>query len=459
MSRLKQIKTALIMSIVSLIVCCSMLIGSTFAWFTDTVTSGANRIIAGNLDVAMEYAVLDDTGGFVEWRDANGANSLFTGNLWEPGHTEVVYLRITNAGSLALKYQFAMSISETEAISVVTGKAFKLSDYIKYGITEVNGETGAYANADEAVEAVKSTALPLANYSRSGRLLNAGDNAYLALVVFMPDDVPNEANYDSKNSAAPDIDMGITLVATQDVKESDSFGSDYDAGATYSVMDLSELESAFDNAKDGDTIELLGDIKLENELVIDNDITINGMGNTLITEKPVHIGSDNNVTILNTDFSKPVNDNNNASSIYASGLSGKLVIDGCSFTDVAWEPVQITPVAGAEIVITNNTFDSSDDMKHNHVSGSIITEHDGVHRYVHIEVTDTSTDISQIKVKLTDNTFTNIDNCDDDGITIYGVPEANMDLGSNVFTEEGFESEVWISDGLSYNMVDPSKLL
>lgn len=459
MDRLKQTKTALTMSIVSMLVCCTMLIGSTFAWFTDTVSTGVNQIVAGNLDVTMEYAVLNDSGEFVEWKDAQDADSLFTGSLWEPGHTEVVYLKIKNAGSLALKYQFAMSISETEAVSIATGKIFKLSDYIKYGITEANGETGAYANADEAVDAVKSSALPLANYSRSGKLLNSGDEAYLALVVFMPYDVPNDANYDSEKSAAPTIDMGITLIATQDVKESDSFGSDYDAGATYSVMDSSELESAFENASDGDTIKLLGDIKLENELVIDNDITINGMGNTLITEKPVRIGSDNNVTILNTDFTKPVNANNDASSIYASELSGKLVIDGCNFTNAPWEPIQITPVAGAEIVITNNTFDSSDDMKHNHVSGSTITEHDGVHRYVHIEVTDTSTDISQITVKLRDNTFTNIDNCDDDGITIYGVPAENMDLGANIFTEDGFESEIWISDGRSYSLIDPSQLL
>ena len=459
MYNVKRTKSALVLSVISLVMCCVLLLGSTFAWFTDSVSTGVNKIMAGNLDVKMEYAVLDDTGAFTEWKDANGADSLFTDGLWEPGHAEVVYLKISNAGSLALKYQLAMSISETQAVNV-NGDSFKLSDYIKSGVAEVNAETGAFTSRSDAINAVSASAEKVNGFTKEGELLNAQDTAYLAMVVYMPDDVGNEANYDSLKSAAPAINMGITLIATQAQKESDSFSSDYDAGATYSVMDTSELENALNEAGDGDTIQLIGDIVLDKELTIKNDITIDGMGNTMITEKPIHINSTNDVTIKNTGFSKPMNSNNNASSIYAAQTTGRVVIDGCEFTDVAWEPIQITPAAGAEIIITNNTFNSSDDMVHNHVAANgTVTEKKGVHRYVHIEVTNQSTDISGIKVTMTGNTFTNIDNCDDDGITIYGVPAANMQLSGNIFTEQGFESEIWISDGRSYATLDPSILL
>ncbi len=51
MTKHKSPKRAWLMSVISMLMCCAMLIGTTFAWFTDTVTSGKNIIKAGNLDV------------------------------------------------------------------------------------------------------------------------------------------------------------------------------------------------------------------------------------------------------------------------------------------------------------------------------------------------------------------------------------------------------------------------
>ena len=45
---------SLLMSGLSVLLCVSMLMGSTFAWFTDTVESGINTIVAGNLDVELD---------------------------------------------------------------------------------------------------------------------------------------------------------------------------------------------------------------------------------------------------------------------------------------------------------------------------------------------------------------------------------------------------------------------
>jgi len=107
-------KSALLMSAISILLSISMLIGTTFAWFTDTASSGVNTIKSGNLDVVVEYSK-DGT----NWTDLEGSESLFSGNLWEPGHTEYVYLRVKNAGTLALKYQVNVSpVSETGGINM-----------------------------------------------------------------------------------------------------------------------------------------------------------------------------------------------------------------------------------------------------------------------------------------------------------------------------------------------------
>ena len=100
-------KRALVLSLLSLLLCCSMLVGTTFAWFTDSVTSGKNRIVAGNLDIELKYSKNFDT-----WTTVEGTEDLVDPDaLWEPGRTEVVYLKLSNEGTLVLKYNFAMTVA------------------------------------------------------------------------------------------------------------------------------------------------------------------------------------------------------------------------------------------------------------------------------------------------------------------------------------------------------------
>ena len=100
-----QTRRALLMSALSLLLCVSMLVGTTFAWFTDSVTSGRNTIVAGNLDVVLEYWDGDS------YEEVKSTTKLFDdAALWEPGYTEVAYLKVSNAGSLALKYHLAVTV-------------------------------------------------------------------------------------------------------------------------------------------------------------------------------------------------------------------------------------------------------------------------------------------------------------------------------------------------------------
>lgn len=240
----KQTKKALLVSTLSLVLCLALLVGATFAWFTDSVTSGKNTIVAGNLDVELEY-----TTDFQTWTAVDANTSLFADSvLWEPGHTEVVYLRVRNAGTLALKYQFAVNVvSETEGTNVA-GETFKLSDYLVFGQAE--GQNAAFANREAAWEAA-GTAMGLKDYSKEDHLL-ANAEEYVALVVYMPTTVGNEANY--RGEKAPTIELGVTLLATQDTVESDSFDNQYDKDAAYPVYSAESLKKAIEEINASETI-------------------------------------------------------------------------------------------------------------------------------------------------------------------------------------------------------------
>ena len=228
MTNAKNTKKALLLSALSLLVCFSMLLGTTFAWFTDSVTSANNVIKSGNLDIELEY--WDGTA----WVDVEGKSDILTNTLWEPGVVEVAYLRVANAGSLALKYQLGINIVSETAGKNVAGGEFLLSDYIQFGVVEnVNGETGAYANREAAVAAVTDAKIISAGYAKAASM-TAGQELYLALVVYMPTTVGNEANHNGTN--VPEINLGINVFATQVENEEDAFGPDYDNGAFIPVV-------------------------------------------------------------------------------------------------------------------------------------------------------------------------------------------------------------------------------
>lgn len=216
-------RRSLLLSVISLCLCAAMLIGTTFAWFTDSVVSKNNIITTGNLDVELEYYANG------QWHSVNESTKLFDEDaLWEPGYTEVVYLRVSNAGSLSLKYRLGVNIvSEVTSVNA-NGEEFALSDYIEFGV--INDVTTPYSTREDARGAV-SNPLPLyQGYQQEKSLAPQSAPDYLALVVYMPESVGNEAN-SAKDAEPARIQLGVNLVATQNVGESDSFGPDYDADA------------------------------------------------------------------------------------------------------------------------------------------------------------------------------------------------------------------------------------
>ena len=195
MTNAKSTKRALVSSALAILMCVAMLIGTTFAWFTDTASTGVNKIQAGNLDVALE---MQDANG--NWVSAEGktlqfktADNRTTDILWEPGCTyELPELRVVNKGNLALKYKVV--------ITGINGSA-KLNEAIEWTI------------GDAATDVEQ-------------QLLAGASNAF-TIQGHMKEDAGNEYQGLSIDGIA------ITVYATQDTVESDSFNNTYDANATY----------------------------------------------------------------------------------------------------------------------------------------------------------------------------------------------------------------------------------
>ena len=224
----KSSKRALLLSALAIVLCIAMLIGTTYAWFTDTASTAVNKIQSGNLDVQLEYSK-----DFSEWKNVNDNTKLFEDStVWEPGRTEIVYLRVKNAGTLALKYTLGIYNLYNSTGKNVLGNKYRLSDYVKLGAAEADA---AYADRAAAINAVDADAKLISDIDNSGMAgasLEPNDTKIYALVLYMPTEVGNEANPKNKDPYwAAKMSFGISVSATQAMSESDSFDNTYDEDA------------------------------------------------------------------------------------------------------------------------------------------------------------------------------------------------------------------------------------
>ena len=228
MTSSKSTKRALISSTLALLMCVAMLIGTTFAWFTDTASTAVNKIQAGNLDVQLEYSK-----DLTKWKKVTDTTKVFEDStVWEPGRTEVVYLRVTNAGTLALKYTLGIYNLYNSTGKNVLGNKYSLSDYVKLGVVEADA---AYADRAAAISAVQDSAKTLNSIGDTGVVgadLATNTTKVYAMVLYMPTEVGNEANPKNNDPYwAAKVSFGISVSATQAMSESDSFDNTYDEDA------------------------------------------------------------------------------------------------------------------------------------------------------------------------------------------------------------------------------------
>ena len=245
----KSSKRALLLSALAIVLCIAMLIGTTFAWFTDTASTAVNKIQSGSLKVG----IIDMQGNSLEgkqlkWQAADGREQDEI--LWEPGCTYYLApFQIQNNGSLALKYKVV--------INGVSGDS-KLLEALEFGFYYFSVGFGEERSLDELIEGGK-----LDNVAEYPGLCTAP----IYIVAHMKDDAGNEYQGLSIDG------IGITVVATQDTYEKDSFNNQYDKDAPLDFVPVStaaELKSVFANAADGEAVN----VSLTNDIDLGEDKTL-----------------------------------------------------------------------------------------------------------------------------------------------------------------------------------------
>ena len=205
MSNKKMTKRALMTSVLAIVMCLVMLIGSTFAWFTDTASTGVNKITAGNLHVQIQNEKGDsiDT---LEWVKENGdviANQESI--LWEPGCTYLLTpFKIVNTGNLALKYKIVITGLDGDS---------KLLDVIKF----------TYKTAD-------GTEFDM---SKEGHLTASGTDGAATKMITVSAHMDEAAGNTYMDKELNNV--RFTVYATQDTVENDSYGNTYDKMAEYPI--------------------------------------------------------------------------------------------------------------------------------------------------------------------------------------------------------------------------------
>ena len=245
MTSSKSTKRALISSALALLMCVAMLIGTTFAWFTDTASTGVNKIQAGNLNIELQMK--DSDGKWVNAEDKTlqfkTADNSTTDILWEPGcRYELPALRVVNKGNLALKYKIQ--------ITGIQGDA-KLNEVIDWTINDA---------AIDLTEGHLTAGQTGASFTIKGVMQTTAGNEYQGLSI---------------------DGIAITVFATQDTVENDSFDNTYDKDAEYPIVAMDTLQELINNATEPVSAKLEGNIAGSLTIPQDKNITLDLNGFTL----------------------------------------------------------------------------------------------------------------------------------------------------------------------------------
>lgn len=201
-------KIALVLSICAILIWSALGAGTSLAWFADTSTELNNIFQFAEFKLKVEH--LDDG----DWETVTSETKIFNeDDLFEPGYVQVQYLRVKNEGTVPFRFQTAVIINDCVFATNVYGDVLKLADYLKFGLSYFDSEQEM---ADALIN--REAASKLANdrldaYSPDTRELGAGETSYLALIVRMPEEVGNEANY--RGNIVPYVELGITVRADQ----------------------------------------------------------------------------------------------------------------------------------------------------------------------------------------------------------------------------------------------------
>ena len=206
MKKKKITRSALALSTVLIIVWALMGTASTIAWFTDSDMI-VNTFQIGDLNVELYHK----TGSGYE--RVTEATKLFRDEaLYEPGYTQTVYLKVVNEGNVPFDYKLSVLPDNIIDGINVFGQPIHLPDYLKFGVVVRDSEAELLAATENRATARTYADTALSNYDETQTDLAPGAEQYIALVVCMPENVGNEANFRIKEAS---VDLGVKVKATQ----------------------------------------------------------------------------------------------------------------------------------------------------------------------------------------------------------------------------------------------------
>jgi|GEM_PF-2264576 len=243
---MKNTKKSLVLSVVALLLCVSMLVGTTFAWFTDSVTSGTNKITAGNLDLD----VLHTNAHITQAQSIQDSTDLFTdingsAMCWEPGAVSYEIFTVKNLGELALKFKLSMNITDYNMLDGHT-----LKEVLKVKV--LSGEEMLTDVTRDSVQALDwTTTDTLDVFNTAGNLLKEGSQQFQVIVYWLPTENDNLFNVCGTRTTSDGnplfMEFGVNVVAAQLNSETDSFDTDYDMGIVLPDLPVS-INKTFQSA-------------------------------------------------------------------------------------------------------------------------------------------------------------------------------------------------------------------
>ena len=214
MKKKRWTKAALALSACLFVLWWALGTGATLAWFSDT-DMARNEFDIGLLKMDVSYR--NDI--VSAYTPLQGSTKVFNDEaLYEPGYTQVVYLKIDNTGDMDFNYKVAVTVHRSEVGYNALGEEIYLPNYLRYGVVLGTTEEEVIAQVQDRLTARGNAfhdGAALGTWSEpSPYTFAAGeDSHYAALIVYMPEEVGNAANY--RGTHQPRVELGITVSAQQ----------------------------------------------------------------------------------------------------------------------------------------------------------------------------------------------------------------------------------------------------
>lgn len=208
-STLTYKKIALALSLGLILLWITLGTSASLAWFTDTSPTLRNIFHIQNFDLIVSHKLEDGT-----YEELDGETPIFDDEaLYEPGYVQVVWLKAENRGDSAFNMKTAVNVTGYVEGTNVFGRLFNLQDYLRFGLESADTESELQSRLANRMLSEERATMPLNNYSTDKEYLEAGGVRYMALIVRMPKDVGNEANY--RLQTVPRVELGVIVTAEQ----------------------------------------------------------------------------------------------------------------------------------------------------------------------------------------------------------------------------------------------------